>query len=876
MLPVRSVHRKTYLKGARIAVVATALAVALGVILALSVNVFEKQKRLQTANSDSVIWTLSQLEVEFLRYSGALQEALLQPEDAATLANLRQKFDIFFSRVTTVENATSLRTNVGTESVDAYFKDIRAVLTAAIPLIDANDTVLAASLPDLMDGSRTLSPIVREVSLKNLQNFTQISTAARYNVLHTMQVLGVLTFAMIIVLVALSFALFRLAAVNERNANKQRSLAARVQTILDTALDAVLVVDRDGNVQEFNGAATAIFGYQPEEAIGANLRDLIIPEEYRRGHDIGMERMRRTGETRLIGGGRIEIEALRKDGTTFPVELSIETAHTPQGDVYVSFIRDISARKAAEAEIVEARDRALAGERTKSRFLAVMSHEMRTPLNGLLGMLDLIRHTRMDEKQSFYVQNMEYSGRVLMDLINNVLDLTKLETEVEALNISSFDPQRLVQEVLASQMGLARKNENDLSFDWVGNPVPGIKTDRARLRQVLLNLVNNAIKFTKNGEVIVEAEIHEPVTPAGQPELELRVIDSGCGIAAEDQKRIFDDFETIDDTYDRNVEGSGLGLGIVRRLVQMIRGSIGVTSEPGEGSMFWVRIPIRIEAAEDSFEAPVVLPQKGKALNLLMVEDNMINRRVLREMLESAGHTVSEAHDGMQGVEAANATAFDAILMDISMPGMDGVAATRAIRSGTGPNKMTPIIAATAHALPEEIETFTEAGMNDVLSKPIIRAELNKILHYWTADEDDDDADIDFSEGEEEDGDNSFLAALARDLPPEEMRALVERFVTETDRAFDALVPLAQSEENRKEVTSIVHKTAGSAGSFGLDELHAALAEAQTQLKTNPDYNMPEGVAELSQAWLGARVEITMMMLGYGINLELEPWPLSA
>jgi HPt (histidine-containing phosphotransfer) domain-containing protein len=166
--------------------------------------------------------------------------------------------------------------------------------------------------------------------------------------------------------------------------------------------------------------------------------------------------------------------------------------------------------------------------------------------------------------------------------------------------------------------------------------------------------------------------------------------------------------------------------------------------------------------------------------------------------------------------------------------------------------------------------------MNDVLSKPIIRAELNKILHYWTADEDDDDADIDFSEGEEEDGDNSFLAALARDLPPEEMRALVERFVTETDRAFDALVPLAQSEENRKEVTSIVHKTAGSAGSFGLDELHAALAEAQTQLKTNPDYNMPEGVAELSQAWLGARVEITMMMLGYGINLELEPWPLSA
>lgn len=625
------------------------------------------------------------------------------------------------------------------------------------------------------------------------------------------------------------------------------------------------MVDTDGFIHHFNGAAEKVFGHTRAEAVGHGLTDLIIPEEYRRAHEIGMQRMRDRGETRLVGRGRIEIEAMRKNGAIFPVELSIERVETDDEIFFVSFVRDISDRKQAERELVDARDRALAGEKTKSRFLAIMSHEMRTPLNGLLGMLDLMRQTKTDQKQRFYVENMEFSGRVLLDLINNVLDLTKLETDVDVLNNSSFDPERLIQEVMASQLALARKNENQLHYEWVGDVAQGILSDRARLRQILLNLVNNAIKFTRNGDITVEAEILEPLTVDGRHELELRILDTGCGIPETELDRVFDDFETVDNDYDRNAEGSGLGLGIVRRLVRMMGGQIGVESEVGEGSLFWVRLPIVMtERTEDAMPF-AALATANRGANLLMVEDNEINRRVLREMLEHQGHTVSEAHNGIEAVEKSSLDQYDAILMDISMPGMDGITATKHIRSSDGPNSMTPILAVTAHAMPEEVKTFIDAGMNAVLNKPVQRNELTKRLNEWIGEDEDFDDDLDDGDIEEED---NVIKSLARDLQSEEIAGLVGRFLSETDQVMEKLGQIPHTDENRVEITSMVHKTAGSAGSFGLADFHHDLAAAQTGLKADPDYDITASVIGLQKSWRIAREDVVKTLDDLKITIE--------
>ena len=852
-------------RGLRMVALVLFIGIALASVTALTLSVFQKQKELQVATSDSVIWTLSQLEVEYLKFSSALQEARTDGDNPAKLRDLRQKFDIFYSRVDTVSNLRGLYKYEGGAETRAIFGVIRNELDQSIPLIDGSDEMLAAGLPTLSLRDARIGDLVRTASLENLQNYVGISNVARETVLRMMQMLGALTIGMMIALAVTILILFRLAGTNERRAIEQRQLAARMQTILDSSLDAVLVVDTDGFIHQFNGAAEKVFGYTSAEVIGGNLTDLIIPEEYRRAHEIGMQRMRDRGETRLVGRGRIEIEAQRKSGAIFPVELSIEEVVSDDEIYFVSFIRDISDRKQAERELVEARDRALAGERTKSRFLAIMSHEMRTPLNGLLGMLDLLRQTRTDNKQNFYIDNMDFSGRVLLDLINNVLDLTKLDTEVDGLNNSSFDPERLIQEVLASQLALARKNDNQLHYEWVGDPVKGVLSDRARLRQILLNLVNNAIKFTENGEITVEAEILDPLTMDGRPELELRILDTGCGIPESDIDRVFDDFETVDANYDRAVEGSGLGLGIVRRLVQMMGGKIGVESEVDEGSLFWVRLPIvKTETNDDTAQFAALANTVKAGANLLMVEDNEINRRVLREMLEAQGHTVAEAHNGLEAVEKTSIDLYDAILMDISMPGMDGVTATKHIRASGGPNAHSPIIAVTAHAMPEELQSFIDAGMNAVLNKPVVRNELTKTLNQWIGEDDSFDPD----HVEEAEPEENVIKSLARDLPPEDLAGLVGRFITETDGVFVEMAAMPHDEEHRAEITSMVHKTAGSAGSFGLSDFHHDLAAAQTGLKTDPDFDIGASVSHLNRSWQIAREEVVKTLDDLQITLE--------
>lgn len=422
----------------------------------------------------------------------------------------------------------------------------------------------------------------------------------------------------------------------------------------------------------------------------------------------------------------------------------------------LGLLRLQSRQRRTAAALLEARDAALEGQRAKSAFIAVMSHEMRTPLNGTLAALDLAAEKsaqppRGGAEVAELISVARGSAEQLLDRLNEVLDIARLEAGKIDLRPAPFRPGALLDALVAAMGPLAAARGNRLWRqadpalpDWVSG-------DASRIRQILQNLVGNAVKFTENGEVEVS-------TQTGPEGVVFAVRDTGPGISAADQARIFDDFVMIDAGYERVSQGSGLGLGICRRLADAMGGTVEVESTLGTGSTFRLRLPLRpVSAPEGAPEATVpsgpealaetgpaasepAPPQaapvsaRGRTLSLLVVEDNPTNRLLLTRMLEAEGHKVAAAANGAEGVAMAQDRRFDAILMDISMPGMDGLAATRAIRTGAGASASVPIYAVTAHAMPAERTRFLAAGMRVRLGKPVRLADLRAALAEIAAD----------------------------------------------------------------------------------------------------------------------------------------------
>ena len=360
---------------------------------------------------------------------------------------------------------------------------------------------------------------------------------------------------------------------------------------------------------------------------------------------------------------------------------------------------------------------------------------------------------------------------------------------------------------------------------------------------MLLNLVSNAIKFTRDGVVRIEAE------KLGDSDVvEFRIIDSGIGINEEDLDRIFDDFVTLDTTYAREYGGTGLGLGIAKRLIESLDGAIGAESEPGDGSLFWFRLPLPIlsKGAAETVEVeakPAPRPKPEQSLDILVVEDNQINQLVVEEMLRKEGHSVTLTNDGQEGGAAANLRHYDVILMDISMPRMDGVAATLAIRNGDGRCRDTRIVALTANALPEDIERFKDSGMNDVLVKPISRAKLAKALSIKSP-------EIIASAAPRALPallDTEAVRGLLSDLGAERSSKLLNAFLAETDSLVDQFTTSPDNDDNI--LIGDIHKLAGSASLFGTLQFSDLLRELEVLGKSGRADEMRTKLSDLPQCW---------------------------
>ena len=825
--------------------------VACTAIVALNIQVRQEIEAFATADSDSTQWSLAQVDVELL----ALQNALLKAQDTgdSSLHEVRRRFDVFYSRVNTLMTSATyapLREN-GSTAVD--LDRIVLFLSSATRLIDGGDPDLRQSLPDLAAQVDKLRPAMRGVSLSGVEVFSGEANSQRLGVANVLRFVSAITLALFAILLLLLTLFVWINRQTREKTVEQSQLRSRLQAIVSTSLDAVVVADHAGRVLEFNEAAEELFGYSRAEAIGELMEDLIIPRHMVDAHRAGIDRYRRTGERRAIGKGRLQLEARRKSGEVFPVEFSISTAQSAEGEIFALFIRDLSRRVAAEKELIKARDEAVEGERAKANLLAVMSHEMRTPLNGMLGTLELLDREDVTEKQRQRLDIIRSSGLLLLQHVNKALDVSRADAGKIEPVAEVFSLGDLVSELVESQRAEAEHGGNSISHHVTTDGPDACRGDVALLSQILLNLIGNAIQFTRDGRITVTANRlqHDDL-------VDFRITDTGIGIADADQNRIFEDFMTLNKSDSGMAGGTGLGLGIARRLVAATGGEIGVESTPGNGSVFWFRAPLpaapsvpQLRADPKGETAPREDPHSLPSLRVLVVEDNRVNRVVVSELLEQEGMQVDEAHDGAMGVRLAGANSYDLVLMDISLPVLDGVSATREIRAAENPETRVPIVALTAHALPEDIERFRAAGLNDILVKPISRSSVRAILEDVARDKIGSDGEQSDTSPESAPAlvDRAHLSELVATLGEDRLAPLLEELGIEMERALNMLDSLSESDFPRPDLRIMVHHVAGSAAMLGARGLRSELVAIEEMLLLSDTAGGGYHIASLRAVW---------------------------
>ncbi|MFE1601105.1 PAS domain-containing hybrid sensor histidine kinase/response regulator [Methylobacterium sp. ID0610] len=514
-----------------------------------------------------------------------------------------------------------------------------------------------------------------------------------------------------------------------------RESEARHRLLAERTGDIIARADLDGTLRYLSPAVERVTGYPADALLGRSAMALVPPRERR----LVLHRY-----AWLVADGpgaraKFEYRVRHRLGHDVwlevnPTVLYDEATGAPLG--FVDVARDVTARRAVDAELAAAREQAEAARiqaehasQAKTDFLASMSHEIRTPLSSVIGYTEmLLDDADLTESQRLQASRIRSAGSALLTVVDDILDFSKIEAGEVDLDLTPFALDGLIENAVAIVRQLAERKGLEIRVDLDPALPRNLVGDQSRLRQILLNFLNNALKFTRRGHVVL-AVARSGVAEAGWP-IRFSVTDTGIGIAPEQQARLFKRFSQVDGSIRREFGGTGLGLAISKMLIELMGGAIGVVSTPGEGSTFWFEVLLP-EASTAPLPAKVPLARPARPGRILLVEDLIVNQDLARAVLERAGHAVDIANDGLEAIAAVQAKPYDLVLMDVQMPGMDGVTATRHIRALAQPVAHIPIIAMTANVLPAQVSEFLAAGMNDHLSKPFRRDELQAAIDRW-------------------------------------------------------------------------------------------------------------------------------------------------
>jgi len=525
------------------------------------------------------------------------------------------------------------------------------------------------------------------------------------------------------------------ARVKERT-DELLSLSNRYKSILSEAVEAIITIDHHGIMQSFNPAAEKIFGYTEKEAVGQNV-NILMPSPNHEIHDQFIRNYLTSGTKKIIGIGR-EVIGIRRNGQSVPLDLAVSETRAGSDIFFTGMMRDISVRKEAEAVLENAKYEAEQANKVKSDFLARMSHEIRTPMNAILGMAELLQETSLNSEQEQYIAIFRGAGKHLLSIINDLLDLEKIETQQFKLETISFDLHKVFSETYDIMVAAAEKKGIVLLYTIDPETPAELTGDPTRLKQILINIVGNAIKFTDKGTVSFHIRLGavEKSEEDSQERVELlfEVNDTGPGIEEVDLKTIFESFTQADQSISRKYGGTGLGLAISRKLIRQMSGDISVSSKLHKGTTFTFNGWFSPGRGDEENTGPDEVPSNNAPesytpsgpVSILLVDDSADNRFLFKAFLKQLDCSLDFADNGMVAFQKFKSASYNLILMDIQMPLLDGYSATKLIRSHEKQNDLvpTPVIALTAHALKNEEEKSLQAGFDLHITKPVSKQEL--------------------------------------------------------------------------------------------------------------------------------------------------------
>ncbi len=506
-----------------------------------------------------------------------------------------------------------------------------------------------------------------------------------------------------------------------------RNSRERFQHLFESTMNSILILNGERNIIDVNPVTMSLFGYSEKELKGNNFSILFHGDSQRE-----IEKHLRIVEMELRD--RFEFHGRKKDKSDLYVDCSIFYQRADEKDKSIFFVTcsDITERKEAEVLLKRAKEEAEKANQAKSGFLANMSHEIRTPMTAILGFSELLEMTELNEKQAEYIDVIKNSGESLLYLIDEILDFSKIEAGKVVIEKRNFDLRKLLSRIKKTVSIRIKDKDIGLKFN-ISDDVPEfLSGDPERLRQIIGNLMNNAVKFTDKGEIGLEIKRRKGLDR--WVSLEFIVDDMGIGISKDDTDKLFKSFSQIDSALSRKYEGTGLGLAITSKLVEMMGGILEVESELGKGTKFYFSVNFEIadNAEDDSDSIDIAESHTAKNLSgysILVVEDNSINRMLIDYTLRKTGMDVVTATNGDEALKLMSERTFDIVLMDIQMPGKDGVEVTREIRKTS--QKNVPVIALTANAMKGDKEKYIELGLDDYLSKPIRKRDLINTIIKW-------------------------------------------------------------------------------------------------------------------------------------------------